>query len=324
VEIDWGDRVGRYPSVAIDNRGRPYVCYFQPFRLRGTVWNGGDDWDVYDVTDDAVEGPITMATKYNRKHAYVVYVHDDGIGYATWTGSKWFDNFTNVLPGDEPSVIYDSRGVPFVATRYISPTLDGSIRLGIGDSYPWRLDTVYYKQGGLTMSDPSIALDADESPVVCFDYQGLAFAGMVGEEWEVDTVPGTAMMGRDPSLAFSSDNEPWVSHAGILPMLSHREGDEWTTHTIDESATDCRRTSLALDSEGNPAVAWLDVTGPDSSRLMLSRYDGLSWSTETIDEGNLYGNGTGFDLKLCFDTIDHPAIAWYDYGSDAVMLYWWY
>ncbi len=103
-------------------------------------------------------------------------------------------------------------------------------------------------------------------------------------DWEIVTIPGTAVQGEYSSIALDQNGYPNISFMGeteVAVKFVHWDGDSWEGQTIDTLQYYLTNsTSLALNANDQPLITY-PYNNP--LYLRLKEWDGLVWNQTTID-----------------------------------------
>jgi len=178
----------------------------------------------------------------------------------------------------------------------------------------------------VTISDstgilPSLALDADDNPVIAFCNPSLARARVTLATWmqaagEFDFQ--TVFLGGDSyvALVLDHDGEPHITqhiHTQGGELVHHsRDDSAWTTEVVHDLGHDGWSSCPAIDSQNRLHVSTIDPACCSGEGLGVEYqwFDGTQWTHEKIGSEPDVGPWTGTSLAL--DAGDSPLIAYYD------------
>jgi hypothetical protein len=293
-------------SLTLDSKGYPHVVFRQPVNNRsdtdylvmyacwdGTGWNketidhGGNAFTTYDYVSLALD---------TQDNPHVSYVSSEGLKYASKVGSYWHTEIVDPKGAPEGlSLALDSQGNPHI----IYSTTEWQLRYASWTGSSWNIEVVS-KTGG----EPSLVLDSNDNPHICFVSDNLFYAIKANSTWNIQTVDEYIVL--LPSLALDSNNNPHLSYIrqwnmkgednGL--MYARWNGTEWNTQTVVKEPFAYAPICLALDSYDNPHIAYCYY------HYYYFSWNGTGWNNQTIaGGGDFMGN-----ICLVLDSKDNPHV----------------
>ena len=220
-----------------------------------------------------------------------------------WMGSAWQTIDSGSLSSDvsgssrSRDLAVASGGQPILAWSvqpYVAGqgALDFNVFVGPWDGNRWAA------LGGVSLNtnpnayagSPSLALDAQDRPVVAFKEANSGFDVFVkrwtGQAWRAvgGSVNGGTGLADGPALALDRQANPmvaWLENAGAVGVLVKRwDGQNWVA--VGERlnadprayALEC---AIALNAEGQPTVAWSEEISKDVRRVYVRRWNKKAW-----------------------------------------------
>jgi len=274
-----------YPSLAIDSKGNPHMCYNDFVNLSNYNMKYatliGSNWSIETIQSSGIclNPRISLDSKDNP---YIVYTEYRNSTYftelATLTGCNWtiktIDN-TNLLPKLIPSfngtmdltflnltsidrnivsgsIEFGSKGNPQIAFVNGSQTYGGNL------IYAEYLDSQWHTQiidSNISSVTPCLVLDAEDNPHIAYidrTSSTLRYAEWTGSEWKIQV---REQYSGQPSMTLDANGNTHVSYEtdeGL--MYAVVSGSHWNVQRVDIN----RSTSfpqLVLDYAGNPRIA---------------------------------------------------------------------
>jgi hypothetical protein len=172
----------------------------------------------------------------------------------------------------------------------------------------------------------SLAVDSTGNPHVCFtDSEGLKYASLNGQNWNIQTVDKNSVLFGDCSIALDASGNPHLAYSNYTALkYAVWNGSAWNTQFVEDGSINGM--SLVLDSQGNPHVCYvvneLDLSTPPNVEpaqyniLKYASWTGSEWSKQTIDQTTqaYYLN------SLSLDTAQNPRIAYQYYSNNTFTL----
>ncbi len=220
-----------------------------------------------------------------------------------WAGDAWQPVDTGSLSSDvsgssrSRDLAVASTGQPILAWSvqpYVAGrgALDFNVFVG-----PWNQGR-WAALGGVSLNanpnayagSPSLALDAQDRPVVAFKEARSGFDVFVkrwtGNAWQAvgGSVNDETGLADGPALALDAQGNPtvaWLENAGAVGVFVKRwDGQNWVAVggrlNADPKAyaLEC---AMALDGQGQPTVAWSEEISKDVRRVYLRRWNKKAW-----------------------------------------------
>ncbi len=208
-----------------------------------------------------------------------------GAGSASGGGVSGF-----LRPAIYPSVAVSQNGLPIVAWCGFADADTSDIYLLRWNGTDWEELAGSGTEGGVSNRHgssyyPSLALDADDNPVLAW-HAGFA--------------------GRADIFLRRWNGDQWQELGGSGSQFG-----------ISNTNRESRDPSLSLDSNGHPVVAWTEsLADSENVEIYLRRWNGTTWEeVEQSASGNGISNNPGVSWypSVIVDDNDQPVVAWYDY-----------
>jgi len=261
--------VGGYTSIAIDEQDNPHISFYGNLMLKYAHWTGSS-W-IIETVDSGYEDAIGLFTSIaldsegNPHFSYIStwFPEPWKLKYAFWTGSNWqieiLDTFDQAWIYDVyNSMVLDSNDNPHIAYNNGYDGVD--MMYVFGDGTAWQYETV--DTDGETGVDPSIALNANETPCIAYYNRTtgqLRYASRINSEWELQSIEfiATGKTGIPISLAFDKDNFPNIAYFSAFPKLKFAawDGSSWSTEIACDFEYSGYYASLAIDDHNNKHIA---------------------------------------------------------------------
>jgi hypothetical protein len=308
-----------YPSLAVDESGRPHVVYvdgYLDYDLRYARLDAGEGWQIHTV-DDAGGWYPSLALN-GSGHPHVSYHVAGELRYAWSGGTTWqvasLSTSGVAAVGWGTAIALDpDSGLPHVAYR----NQDGDLRHIWRGGTAWKSERVVRSRD--TGGDTSLALDGADRPHISYHGDGLRYAWLDGTVWQMGTVDGNAYVGGSTSLALDDAGLAHISYHdwsnGDLKYARHN-GTTWLVAAVDRAGYVGEYSSLALDGSGRPHISYFDR---NNGRLKYARLGGTLWLIETVPLGD--ATHAGMYSSLALDAADHPHISCEAHGD---LIYTWH
>jgi len=167
-----------------------------------------------------------------------------------------------------------------------------------------------------------IALDSAGHPHVAYGEVKLYHAWHDGEDWQVEVVDPSYLVGAWAAIALDGDDHPHISYynydTGDL-KYAQWNGSAWISETVDvEGGWD---SYIALDSNDRPHIAYRDALGFSGTALKYAHWNGSAWQIDTVED--LASTISSRNTTLALDGDDQPHISYSlsDSGDDPDYLY---
>jgi hypothetical protein len=299
-----------WPSLALGGNGKPWVAWAEFMMLPPSEY-----WTVYLRAYESgaweekngsgsgsgipYDGPsqfpsLTIGANDTPWVAWLYGARD--LRLAQWTGTSWTEIGGPVAdpalgPVGRPSLAVDSTGAPVVAwfrrndsnghmNVYVHRYKDGNWSSIEGDGV--------VAGGAIWASNPSLAIDRSDFPVVAYQEQ----ATQSGPTWGV--------------FVSRWDGSSWQRVGGGGLSTGPRES---------------REPSLALDSGGQPVVAWTEATDRNFE-IYLRHYDGSSWAQ--LDGSATTGGVSKTNTDSRYPSLDiardRACVSWTDAGPSGLQI----
>jgi len=266
-----------YTSIAIGYGDKVHIAYGGE-ELYYVLWDGYA-WQEQEIESGGVGAYCSLALDKSWNPAISYYDATNGdLKYARYTGSKW-----------------------------------------VGMSDPNKPDTV--DSSGDVGQYTSLAFDSSGRPAISYydvTNGALRYVRWSGTSWvkETDPVDNVGDVGQYTSLAFNnSTGNPAISYYDATngDLKYAEKCPSWKIEKVDSAGDVGRYTSLAFDGFGNPAISYYDAT---NGNLKYAQRNGARWIgaalsslvPDIVDSSGDVGRYT----SLAFDSLDNPAISYYD------------
>jgi len=178
----------------------------------------------------------------------------------------------------------------------------------------WNTTTVDSSVGVPTLTQTSIALDANGNPHISYlndsGSGSLKYASFNSTAWNITTVDtNLGEAGGYTSLALDAQGNPHISYydntnSGL--RYASFNGTAWNTTTV-APIFGVWYTSLALDTAGNPHISYYA-----NEELEYASFNGTAWSITTADSTGSGMPGLGMYNSLALDASGNPHISYID------------
>lgn len=276
-----------YPSLALDSRGIPHICYedyvnLTNYNLKHATLNGSK-WHIETIQSSSVFlfPRITFDSKDNPYIDYTEYVNSTFIRkYATLTGSNWtVKTIDNTNPDSIPqltpssngtleltflnitsikdymmvvSVDFDSKGNPQIAFVNGSQPYGGNLIYAKYLDSRWNIQTIDFNISSVM---PCLVIDSKDNPYITYNDRtthALRYAEWTGSEWKIRLVEQNSGYS---SLAIDAQDNIHVSYeASEGLMYADVSGSHWNVQRVDTNRS-TGYPQLVLDAAGNPHIA---------------------------------------------------------------------
>jgi len=264
-ESPWVD--GFYPSIAIDNQGRPQVVRWilSMRRLAYMPWTKAEGWVVKTSLTKLRVASASMALDHARVQVPHIAFYDLDTGevkYTRYRPSGWVVLVVDqtIPDGTTFPLALDSIDRPYVA--YYKDQTGLMIAVLETDGKTWQIQVVDAGAGmGLF---PALVLDDKDMPHLSYIDASrgvLKYAHIAGGEWETQVVDESGNAGGKTSIAISPEGNIHISYYDRTEgALIHALGVDgrWQLDMVDNEGDAGVDNSLALDSAGNPHISYYD------------------------------------------------------------------
>lgn len=220
-----GNRIWYDTAIALDQSGKPHLCFSNEGVLRYAKWTGAS-WQIETVDDSAWFEMYYSLVLDSSDHAHISYFAADQFNpgflkYAYWNGSYWEKsevdrNDAAGYLGEFNSIALDSSGTPHISyLEYEKGKLNHAILTSSG----WDIQSVDTARwwGGFT----SIKIDSsDNSHISYTDRDDPRYAYWSGSAWITETLDSRAWYtaialdnSDDPHIAYFNLNTRYIDHA---------------------------------------------------------------------------------------------------------------
>jgi hypothetical protein len=288
---------GDYSSIALNSFEDPIVAYSDYTNgitsLRVKYWNGqiwkqlGNNLDrgnfsyarqsslALDKDGNPFVAWDEQGVDANGLQRYYLYV-------AQWNGSWQYGLSQTSISGgySDPSIRVDSKNRPVIAYQQYENS-DYKIFVQRWDGTKWnRIGGTLNPGIGLNGFRPSLALDANDNPVVVWNQPRILSSGNM--VW--------------PIAAKRWDGSKWVSLGNVNPLQNSYSP-----------------ASLTIDANNNPVVAYdqfgYDSFGVGSGSVYVKRWDGSKW----VQLGGALDMNFSFEAvypRVAMSTNNSPVVVW--------------
>jgi FOG: PKD repeat len=224
------DGAGEFNSLRLDSHNRPHISYFDRVnqQLKYAEWNG-TAWVIQIVDDNNSGGHTSLVLDANdNPHISYVDFRHNYLKYAEWNGTAWAIQTVDASSGhaatESTSLALDSLGNPHIAYYHID-RLGGPSDRKYTDllEYAKRKDNAWILQTvdsgsslfwGNTCPGPSLALDGNDNPHICYltlEHR-LKYARGNGTAWLTRTIDTSARGSYPPSLVLDPGGNPHIGY----------------------------------------------------------------------------------------------------------------
>ncbi|MCW4025383.1 MAG: hypothetical protein NWF01_10180 [Candidatus Bathyarchaeota archaeon] len=254
--VDTSTDKNTYPSLALDSKGNPHICYtgqnqeLKYATLTNTTWNIQtiNSTHSYDGTPS-----IAIDTK-DKPHIYYAQAMNAGpfkssVKYASWNSTTW-DIQTVDQNGWMGHLVLDSTGTPHIAYHSTS----GELRYATWNGTNWDTKTLYRLAGY-----SSLALDPSGNPQIIFSgAYGIEKAVKTGTTWNIQILSSSDYYGGFISLKLDANTKPQIIHSGDggLKYLNGSSFEKQFVYHYSKGITSIEGGSFVLDSEENPHISF--------------------------------------------------------------------
>lgn len=336
--VSTGD-VGKHSSIVVDANNNPHIVYYDATNgdlrsvWRSTIWYAAPVDETGTVGEFAsiavAPAPILkFISYYDGGNQFLKLAHQTAAGAtAPYTIEQLPASVR--LTGRTSLALNLSSVTPIIA---FFDANDRTLKLALFDrgsmfsspplAHPkWGLENV--ATAPTSVEDLALALDGGQEPHLAYIEQNgttatlkyahktCAAAGCLTQitaaqqtgqgTWNIETVPGTGLVGSAVALALdpASGNPLIAFYAGGQLKYAVKSGGTWSVETVPDPAADAgRHVSMALATNGDPNLIYYDVTNGDLKRAVKS---GGTWNVSTLDTGGDVGQFT--DVAIGADNV---------------------
>ena len=271
------NRVGWFPSIAVDSKGAMYIAFATAQKQSATA----------ETTSN-----INLIKK---------------------TGGGWNTlPMVNRVAPTNISLAMDSDDHPLIA--FLDKN-DRRVKLARLVDNTWEMEVLgsAFSQGqSIPEYGMFVSMKVDANGVIHVVYntfnQGLQYVRVNGQNVKVEEVDTSSKYTLFASLGLNTNGVLAVSYydsnTGSL-KVAFRESNGWKVRKVDEGGDVGQYSSIAVDSLGNAHISYYDAT-KDALKYSWVSSNGLT--NEIIDS-----SGVGTWTSIALDSKDMPLIAYYDF-----------
>lgn len=307
--------VGWYSSLALDEKGRPHIAYFDNSALDlKYAFRDQGSWIVETVDAAGSVGLYCSIAVDAQGRPHISYqdVTNLNLKYAVKTAGSWsvqvLDSSKVVAVGTWTSIVIDANGEPAIAYRDVT---NQRLKMAYRPFGFWTVANVPISNVG---GHISLAVDSENIYHISYYDNSLGALSYVRRSSDVSqaayTVDNTAgLVGYYTSIAVTKSGIPYISYQDVSNgdlKFAHRTGGTWLLETVDSAGSVGSYTSLALGEDGTAHVSYRDVIGRQLKYAQRSS-DG-TWTFETVNQQWFPGVWT----SIALDKLGNPHISHYD------------
>jgi len=310
--VDTQNSVGYDSSVAMDDKNRPHISYYDmTVDDLKYAWFDGDSWhvEIIDEQGDVGYGNDIAIDSNNSIHiGYVDYTNRDS-KYAYFNGSAWTNQTVYssglIAAGKHISIAVDSNDRPHMCWYDQS---GGNLRYAYHNGSQWTNEiAVSTDVIGLYCS---IDIDSNDRPHISYyddTNDDLQYSYKNATGWQTEKIDSTGRVGRFTSIEIDSSDRPHIGYYdSTLDDLNYAyfNGIQWQIETVDSQGNVGQYAELELNASENPHISYFDDTNDE---LKYCYHDGNQWHNETVDSNGM----TGKHNSLIFTSNDVPHISYH-------------
>ena len=183
---------------------------------------------------------------------------------------------------------------------------DAPLRSHAEGNAAWQIECVDCPKSFESMTNRSLALDAEGHPHIAYGVDHLYYAWHDGSVWHYETVDDSPGVGREASLALDGADHPHISYLDRINQhlkYAYYDGSTWYVETLGNVLPSYAVISLGVDRFDHPHISYHDNYG----NLKYAYHDGSTWHTEMVDNEKY-----AFHISIALDGFGHPHISYFD------------
>lgn len=282
--VDTSARLGSFISLALDQSGNPFICYFDSVgRDLMFAYKTGGSWVVSPVDTNGDVGRYCKLPTNLTGLPKISYFDSTGrsLKYAWYDGTTWQIEVADTGPGVGQFVSLASGPAGPIIAYYDQE--HGDLKLAQKTS-AWSLNRI--DSSGNTGRFASLMVSNAGSPSIAYysDTLGLLRYAYYQNGWKFQNPDPSIYCGHYLSSSLGQNGHPRLAYldsvGGYLKYAVRTNPVQWTQEAIDSTGRAGGFISLALDPLDNPAIAYQDRI---QGRLCLAYKNNSLWTRETID-----------------------------------------
>lgn len=285
MQLDTGESIGQYISIASDTQGNPHVVYSDQFHndFVYTYRDTGGSW--HSEIIDAVRFGLCCDLVLYNDQPRVAYMDvgslDLVVSYRTGAGWQRYVNSTADWDGYHCTLDVDSVGNIFVVYYNQNDTAVNMVRFD-GLSF----GTVYTVDSATVAGHMDMEIDTDGYLHIIYGDTSIhecRVAYGIYSAWAIQTVDTADGTGRCVSISVQSPGSSYVRfmnyESDLLYLGWGNISMGWDSESIDESFSTGVNTRMKLDSTGNPWSIFNDYPGFDTHYVVNT---GAGWQMDAF------------------------------------------
>jgi hypothetical protein len=294
-----------YPSIALDDLGRPHVAYAQPDGL-WYAYRSDNEWHYVSLLEGAYFTSIALDSAGYPHIAYsssnrLVYVHQNANGW------YWYEVDTSPLFKVNLSLVLDAADHAHISYLNAGETVGYAHWTGS----QWQLETFdAWPNPNLSWSSSSIALDSQDQPTIAYQIgSGIKLASRTNNGWNMITF-NNDVFGSWVSLVIDGNDVPHLAYYDSqqdAQMYATRPADSWLITPVDTQFDAGHYAAIALDPQGQPHISYARYLGDAPSDLRYAHLEGAGWNVITVDTSTIYNQPS-----VAVDSEDWLHILYYE------------
>lgn len=219
-EHEYGDWTGWYPSLALDQRGRSHVSFYDTlnYDLKFGYKKGNHQWLTEIIDGEGDQGAFTWLIFDNFQRPVIAYLDVTNQNLKlSWKDHRIWQIVTLDHVGEVE--LYPSMACTDENQIYISYVADdgSSLKIGHWNGHQWELAIL--DQGGHYFKKTSLALDSQGKPHLSY-YDGhqkvLKYAFLSNDGWVLTDVNKKGNLGMGSSLAIDTQGRVHISFHDVI------------------------------------------------------------------------------------------------------------
>ncbi len=257
-----GEGVGHVNDLALDNQGRPRICYAGSTSstdkiLMQATWNGAS-WALDEVSGNYATWGMSLAID-GSGYSHIACSDQDRIRYLWEDIYGWHTQTVYTAGGTDyaisPSLVLDADGHPHMSFNLGDRVCYARHR----ETGAWGTEFVDSTHGlsYSNIGDSCIALDSDGNPGISYIRNTPSGRPLMFAEWDRDSWDITT--GWNNSLAYDSVGHPHIAYSVPGSTWDVRyaayDGSSWNIEIADSMHYQAHAVSMALDPEDTAHIA---------------------------------------------------------------------